>query len=151
MDGNNWRLRKATPNDAKALTVLMHAAYGVYEDRLDGATLPPLTVNYENEIRDFPVWIATDDLTLIAGLILMPEKACMTIANIAVHPQFQGTGVGRTLMVQAETEAKALNLSVLRLATHIDLTGNVEFYTRLGWSETGRDEARIYMQKSIAA
>ncbi len=152
MNNKDWRLRNAVIGDAKALTECMHAAYGSYAARLNGVVLPPLTVNYEDEIRACPVWVAEADLTIIGGLILMPEEGWMTIANIAVHPQFQGKGVGRALMARAEAEAKAkaLRLSVLRLATHVALTENVEFYNQLGWSETGRDETRIHMQKSIA-
>lgn len=127
----------------------MHAAYGAFENRLKGVTLPPLTVNYEDEIREFPVWVAETDLTIIGGLILMPGEGCMSVANLAVQPRFQGKGVGRALMAKAEAEAKALKFSVLRLSTHVALTKNVEFYVQLGWSETGRDETRIYMQKSI--
>lgn len=149
MDGNNWQLRKAKLEDARALTALMHAAYDRYSTQLPGVVLPPLTVNYKEEIRAYPVWVAETDLTIIGGLILMPEKTCMTIANIAVDPQLQGKGVGRALMARAESEAKALNISLLRLATHVALTENVDFYARLGWSETGRDETRIYLQKSI--
>ena len=80
----------------------------------------------------------------------MPEDEHMTIANIAVHPQFQGNGLGRDLMEFGETEAIQRGYSELRLATHILLTENLSLYIYLGWSETDRDESRVYMKKNIA-
>ena len=146
----NWQLRKANIADAAALSACMHAAYGVYAARLDGVILPPMTVDYEEEIRGYPVWVAEADGGIIGGLILMPEEDCMTIANIAIHPAFQGKGIGRDLMAHAQTEAGKLNYQELRLATHISLTENIAFYTRLGWSEMERDDRRIMMSKRIA-
>jgi len=149
MPRRSWTIRKAIAADAKALTECMQTAYLVYTERLDGQTLPPLTVDYGEEIRFFPVWVAVADGIVVGGLVLMPEDDCMTIANIAVHPEFQGQGLGRGLMELAEAEAKRLGYSELRLATHLLLTENLSLYTHLGWSETGRDQDRVYMKKNI--
>lgn len=149
MPKRSWTIRKAVVSDAKALAECMHSAYLIYESRLGGKTLPPMTVDYEEEIRSYPVWVAESDGNLVGGLILMPEDDCMTIANVAVHPQFQGHGLGRGLMALGEAEAKQQGYSELCLATHILLTENISLYTHLGWSETGRDECRVYMRKNI--
>jgi predicted N-acetyltransferase YhbS len=50
---------------------------------------------------------------LVGGLILMPEEDHMTIANVAVHPRFQGNGLGRGLMEFGEAEAKKQGYSEL--------------------------------------
>ena len=127
----------------------MHAAYMIYTTRLGGKTLPPMTVDYEEEIRSYPVWIAESDGILVGGLILMPEDDCMTIANVAVHPKFQGNGLGSSLMALGEAEAKRHGYSELCLATHLLLTENISLYRHIGWTETGRDEYRVYMKKKI--
>ena len=144
-----WTLRKANISDAKALSECMQAAYAIYSSRLTGEALPPMTADYSEEIRDYPVWIAESDGTLVGGLILMPEESYLTIANVAVHPQFQGNGLGRGLLTVAEDEAQKLGYSELRLATHVLLTENISLYSHLGWSEIDRDESRIYMKKMI--
>lgn len=149
MPKRSWTIRKAGVSDAEALAECMHAAYMIYTSRLGGKTLPPMTVDYEEEIRSYPVWVAESDGTLVGGLILMPEDDYMTIANVAVHPQFQGHGLGRGLMALGEAEAKRQGYSELRLATHALLTENLSLYSHLGWSETGRDEYRVYMRKTI--
>jgi len=149
MRDKSWTIRKAAVSDAEALGECMHAAYVIYKSRLGGKTLPPMAVDYEEEIRLYPVWFAESDGTLVGGLILMPEDDQMTIANVAVHPRFQGNGLGRDLMEFGEAEAKKQGYSELRLATHILLTENISLYVHLGWSETDRDDYRVYMRKII--
>ncbi|NIP53393.1 MAG: hypothetical protein GWN81_13760, partial [Phycisphaerae bacterium] len=75
----NWTIRKAGIADAEALSECIHAAYRRYIPRLKGKTLPPLAVDYEAEIRAYPVWVAEFDGSLAGGLILMPEEHYMTI------------------------------------------------------------------------
>jgi len=142
-------IRKAVMSDAAPLNECMQAAYKIYTSRLGGKALPPMAVDYREEIRFFPVWVAESDGFVVGGLILMPEDEHMTIANIAVHPKFQGNGLGRDLMELGETQAKQKGYSELRLATHILLTENLSLYSHLGWSETDRDETRVYMKKNI--
>ena len=149
MPQKKWEIRKADLSDAKALNECMNAAYMIYTSRLEGKPLPPMTVDYEEEIRSYPVWVAESEGNLVGGLILTPEEKYMTISNIAVHPQFQGNGLGRGLMEFGEAEAKKKGYSELRLATHVLLTENISLYLHLGWSEMDRDEYRVYMKRLI--
>jgi GNAT superfamily N-acetyltransferase len=150
MPKKRWTIRKAILSDAEALAACMHAVYNAYLSRLGGAPLPPMTVDYEEEIRSYPVWIAESDKLLVGGIILMDEDGYMTIANIAVHPEFQGNGLGRGLLEFGEKQARLKGYSELRLATHILLKENLSLYMHLGWSEIDRDETRIFMKKDIS-
>ena len=144
----SWSIRPAKIDDAEALTECMHAAYGEYSARFGNERLPPLAVDYAMEIQSFPVWVAKANGLLVGGIIMLPEKEHMTIANVAVSPQFQGKGLGRGLLEFAQTEARKLGYKELRLATHVQLVENIALYTHLGWSDIGRDENRIFMSKS---
>jgi GNAT superfamily N-acetyltransferase len=128
----------------------MRAAYQTYTARLGGETLPPMAVDYEDEIRSYPVWVAESEDTLVGGLVLMPEAGFLTVANVAVHPRFQGKGLGRGLMTFAEEEARRRGYRELHLATHVLLTENGSLYAHLGWVETSRDDDRVYMRKRLA-
>lgn len=150
MDKNHWTLREARISDAKALSDCIQAAYAIYSSRLSGKTLPPMTVNYEDEIRTYPVWVAESNGVIVGGLILLPEKCYMTLANVAVHPQFQGYGLGHGLMALAESEAKQQGFTELRLATHTSLSETISLYAHLGWSEISRDDYRVTMRKWLA-
>jgi N-acetylglutamate synthase-like GNAT family acetyltransferase len=145
-----WVIRKALVADAKALSDCMHAAYATYTSRLDGQPLPPLTVSYEEEIRNFPVWIAESEGKLVGGLILQEDDKGIPIANVAVSPDFQGYGLGRGLLNYGEAEARRLGYKEIHLATHILLTENHSLYRHLGWTESNRDEVRVYMKKRLS-
>lgn len=80
---------------------------------------------------------------------MMYEKEYASIANIAVHPEFQGHGLGAGLMNFAISKAREMNYSELRLATHVLLIENVSLYLHLGWSEIARDDVRVYFKKEI--
>ena len=149
MISNKWKIRKAEKEDANNLKNCMIMAYTEYLDRFDGNRLPPMDVDYEEEINSYPVWVAESELEIVGGLILMIEDNFITIANIAVRPDFQSNGLGRGLMEFAESEAKNRGYSETRLATHVLLTENVSYYLKLGWTEINRDETRVYMKKII--
>lgn len=145
----NWKIRTANLNDWEKLKSCMISAYSSYLDRLNGKPLPPMEVDYREEIASYPVWVAESGGEIVGGLVLLREESYLTIANVAVHPDFQGNGLGRGLMNFAETEARQRDYYELRLATHVLLTENLAFYTQLGWKEIERDDLRIYMRKII--
>ena len=127
----------------------MESAYACYHERLGGKRLPPMDLDYSREIRDFPVWIVECENRVVGGLIMMFEDNHALIANVAVHPEFQGVGLGGGLMKFAETKAVEQNYSELRLATHVLLNENISLYLHLGWTETNRDNKRVYMKKHL--
>lgn len=146
---NPWHIRRAKPEDAEAFANCMTTAYTVYLDRMKGKRLPPMDVDYLSEIRDYPSWVAECNGKIAGGLIMMFEEEYASIANIAVHPDYQGQGLGGGLLKFAEAAAHSRKYSEIRLATHILLTENVSLYLHLGWTEINRDFTRVYMRKKI--
>jgi len=108
-----------------------------------------MDVDYSSEIKKYPTWVAECNGNVVGGLIMTFEQGHASLSNIAVHPEFQGQGLGRGLMEFAESQAKEKQYSELRLATHVLLTENVSLYRHLGWTEIDRDEVRVYMRKAI--
>ena len=108
-----------------------------------------MEVDYQQEIAQYPVWVAEQDGMIVGGLILMFEEGFTTIANVAVHPHTQGTGLGRRLLEMAEVQALEQGDTELRQATHVLLSENISFYTHLGWQELGQDEMRVYFRNKI--
>lgn len=145
----NYNIRQATLADADGLDKCMHKAYSKYSDRIDIKTLPPLNVSYKDEINYFPVWVVEFETQIIAGLILVFDEKEASLANIAIHPDFQGEGLGRLLLEFAEKETLNKGYQELNLATHILFTENVLFYTKQGWMHSGQDENKIYMKKCL--
>jgi len=116
---------------------------------MGGHRLPPMDVDYADEIGEFPVWIAESDHALVGALIMVFEKEAASVANIAVHPSFQGMGIGGGLLRFAEQQAQERRYSTLHLTTHLLLSENLSLYRHLGWIETRRDDLRVYMEKEL--
>lgn len=80
---------------------------------------------------------------------MMFKEEYASIANIAVHPEFQGQGLGAGLINFAISKAKEMNYSELRLAIQVLLTENISLYLHSGWPEIARDDVRVYFNKEI--
>lgn len=145
----SWEIKRATAVDALGLQECIEASYAIYLERFSGARLPPMDVDYAHEISSFPVWVAESAGAVVGGLVMMFDEQQAKLANIAVHPDFQGQGLGKGLMSFAETAARERGYEELHLATHKLLAENVSLYVHLGWDEISRDENRVYMRKVL--
>ncbi len=146
---SDWAIRTALPGDAEGLQVCMEAAYAPYQERMGGKRLPPMDIDYSSEINEYPVWVVECDLHIAGGVILLFEEDFVVLANLAVHPDFQGRGIGGKLMRFAETKATEKNYRKLHLTTHVLLPENIALYLHLGWTEVARDHVRVRMEKEI--
>ena len=145
----NWTVRRAEQRDAEALATCLDAAYAPYAARI--ADLPSVSADCAGEIARFQVWLAEIAGDVVGGLVLVPQEGFMRLANVAVHPDRKGAGLGRALMALAEAEALAQGYRELRLTTHVDMPENIHLYAHLGWDQTGRRGNKISMRKMIHA
>jgi ribosomal protein S18 acetylase RimI-like enzyme len=158
-------MRLATPADLPAVREVVQAAYARYLDRMDRPPAPMLA-DYAAEVAAGQLWVTGDPVT---GLIELIEPAAgqpgagqpdasqpggsLHVANVAVHPSVQGTGLGRRLLEFAEEHARQRGLDRLDLYTNEIMTENQAIYTRLGYHETARRTEdgyrRIYLEKTL--
>ena len=82
------------------------------------------------------------------------EGGALLLDNLAVAPNAQGKGHGRTLVAFAEAEARRRGHAEIRLYTHVLMAENLAIYGRLGFAETHRVTEkgydRVYMMKRLA-
>ena len=145
----NWVIRKAEPLDASGLATCIDAAYAHYARRIED--LPPMSADCAEEIAKFQVWVAEVAGSIVGGLILIAMDGFMLLANVAVHPNHRGVGLGRELLALAEAEAVRQGFSEMRLNTHVDMPENVELYARLGWKRTGQQGNKISMKIEVGS
>lgn len=143
----NWIIRRAEHRDAEALSACLDAAYAQYAARI--ADLPPVSADCADEIARFQVWLAEVANDVVGGLVLVPQDGFMRLANVAVHPDHRGAGLGRAFMELAEAEAREQGYVELRLNTHAKMPENIRLYGHLGWEQTARDGNKVFMKKML--
>jgi GNAT superfamily N-acetyltransferase len=145
-------IRAARPDDADTVREVVHAAYHHYIGRI-GKPPGPMLDDYAQRIADGQAWVL-DDAGRITGILVLEETpGGLLLDNIAVLPDQQGKGVGRTILEFAETEARRRGYPVISLYTHELMTENIALYTRIGYVETRRVTEkgydRVYMTKRL--
>ena len=150
----NFIIRPATQTDAPAITACVETAYQHYVQRM-GKKPGPMLDNYRALIEEHLVFVATSaqDDTLAGLLVLIEQADTVLLDNVAVHPNFQGHGLGKRLMQKAEQETQRLGYGSIILYTHELMTENQAIYQKLGYVETHRITEkgfkRVYMQKRL--
>jgi len=145
-------LRQASEADLPSIHHVIAAAYHQYLARMDKPPAPLLR-DYRHAVEAGSVWVTGRPVT---GLISLTQTGdLMLIENVAVHPDLQGTGLGRRLMEFAEERAKKYGIMRLALYTNEVMTENQAIYARLGYCVVDRrvedGYRRIYMEKVLRA
>lgn len=146
-------IRTAGPADQAFVEAVVRAAYAPYVDRI-GRPPGPMLDDYGARIAEGIVSVLEDpDGVIAAVIVLIPKPDHLLLDNVAVRPERQGRGIGRTLIAFAEAEARRRGFSELRLYTHQKMTENIALYGRLGFVEIGRRHDagydRVFMRKPM--
>jgi ribosomal protein S18 acetylase RimI-like enzyme len=128
-------VRRAVPDDARAVGELVRAAYAHYVARI-GQEPYPMTLDYAVVVAGGNTWVAQDDVRLVGVLVLEHAADHVLVENLAVLPGAQGAGIGSRLLRHAEDEARARGVPEVRLYTHELMTENRAYYPRRGYRET---------------
>ena len=145
-------LRRATRDDLPAVTALQRAAYAKNRAIL-GVEPLPLLADYAKVFSDYEVYLAERDGALDGVLILEPRADDLLIWSVATAPAAQGRGVGNQMLAFAESRARELGRTCIRLYTGKPLTGNIAWYTRHGYAhestEDMGDRVRVNLIKQL--
>ncbi|MHA1158342.1 MAG: GNAT family N-acetyltransferase [Alphaproteobacteria bacterium] len=145
----SYVIRTATHGDAPSLDACLIAAYAPFTARLDD--LPSMAGASAEDIANHNVWVVEVGETIVGGLVLVPNHDFMLLANVAVHPDARGIGLGRRLLELAETETRKRGLIELRLNTHAGMAESISMYARNGWIRVRRDGNRVAMKKTLTS
>lgn len=146
-------LRRGTLADSETIRDLTRLAYAKWIP-LIGREPIPMTVNYARAVVDHMIDLYEVDGEAVALIEVVPQEQHLLIENIAVRPDHQGSGIGALLLSHAETIARSLHLAKLRLYTNAAFVSNIEFYSRRGFEEFGRETLAVggvvvHMKKMI--
>ncbi len=145
-------IRRARPEDCAVIEAIVQAAYSIYIERI-GKPPGPMLDDYARRIAEGVVQVFEEDGAVAAIIVLLEKSDHLLLDNIAVRPDLQGHGLGRTLIAFAEAEARRNGLVELRLYTHAKMIENIALYTRFGFTETSRGHHsgydRVFMSNRV--
>ncbi|MFE4620776.1 MULTISPECIES: GNAT family N-acetyltransferase [Streptomyces] len=127
--------RPALPSDVPAVKAVTDAAFHHYIDRI-GLVPAPMESDHAANVAAGRVFVVGDP---VAGLVVViPEVDHLYLDEVAVHPDAQGTGLGRVLMEWVEARARQLGLPEVRLLTNAMMWENQKLYERYGYEVVER-------------
>lgn len=153
--------RLAGPEDVDTLRALLQAAFspllGVVSSRPtaldeDAATLRQRLAQGQL----FAIGELAGRAVATACLLSTDSAAVAEIKRVAVLSQLQGQGCGQQLLAWLEPLALARGYVRLRLSIRRNLPGNLAFYLRCGYVQTGvephpraADDAIVWLEKAL--
>ena len=141
-------LRRAEPTDAAEIVACIDAAYAPWFAA--GLQLPDVSGGVEQDIRENLVWVIAQSGQITGCLIAVTDDKVWHLANVAVHPDFAGQGLGKRLIATCVDAAHKAGAQQLLLATHAGMPANVALYSRLGWVVTEQTKTRIRMSRNLS-
>lgn len=133
--GAQERPRLAVAADVPAVKAVTDAAYHHYIERI--RLVPgPMQADHAANVAAGRVFVAGDPVRGV--LVLVPAADHLYLDSIAVHPDAQGTGLGRRLLAFVERCARELGLPEVRLLTNAMMWENRKMYARYGYEVVER-------------
>ena len=141
---------KASTSDALILNCISKQAFDSDTDA--GAPSkggPPgyMSLSFHMKMaRTFHLYKLTDNGLIVGGAILFPEKGRLNIGRIFVSPEHFRKGYGSRMIHEIEAmfpEAREFTLDTPAWNIRTN-----QFYTKLGYSEAGRDREFVCYRKS---
>jgi ribosomal protein S18 acetylase RimI-like enzyme len=140
-----WTLRPATPADHDFLFNLHRGALGPYVEAVWGW-------DEEEQLAIFDARFAPERWQIVRSgdadvgvLILVREDAAWTVSLISLLPEWQGRGIGSSLLRTVLDEAAASDRPVLLRVLHANPRARA-FYERLGFACVDEIETHAYMR-----
>ncbi|WP_017611675.1 GNAT family N-acetyltransferase [Nocardiopsis salina] len=146
--------RAATDADAQALAELVNSCYRGQSSRqgwtteadlLGGQRIDAAAVRTLVARPDTTVLLAESDRTLVACCELQRGVGGTYFGMFSVAPTFQGRGLGKRVLAEAEcTAARLWRSALMRMMVIAQRSELIAWYERRGYTSTGRTEPFPY-------
>ncbi|MFF5786969.1 GNAT family N-acetyltransferase [Streptomyces sp. NPDC012693] len=128
-------VRPAVAADVPAVKAVTDAAFRPYVARI-GLVPAPMEYDHAANVAAGRVFVTGDPVNGLVVVVREADHLCLD--EIAVHPDAQGTGLGRLLLGWVERHAGELGVPEVRLLTHAMMWENQRLYERYGYEAVER-------------
>lgn len=144
-------IRLARPGDIPAMQEIAVLAYEPYVARM-GQEPAPMRPDFAGHIANDIVFV-WDDGGVRAYAVIITGEGEPLLDNIAVDPNAQGQRLGSKLLSHVEAHLSEQGVSAYTLYTNVHMTENIAWYSRSGFTETGRGMQdgfeRVFFRKAL--
>ena len=143
------KIRQARHNEAEAIHRVLDAAFrglqgrGYSSQALEAAILPPDEISQRMANGDH-VLVAEDGGQIAGTATGIEEHESLHVCSVAVHPNWQGRGIGRQLMEVLEDIARQRKCHKLWLQTAWAMTEAIALYKKVGYQVEGYQPRHFY-------
>jgi len=140
------QVRRATVEDAAAISRLLLAAFGAIRERYTDDGFADVTPNEQiiaERFEEGALWVAEVDGRVVGSVSLIKEPEGLYVRSMAVLPQFQGRGIGHKLLDTLDEYAAGTGVNRIFLYTLPFRLGARELYEKHGYTwvrDTPADE-----------
>ena len=145
-------IRAAEPADIDAVRGCARKAYEIYVPRM-GREPAPMVADFAASQASGNLYVLEHEGAVAGFVVFHDRDNHLHLENVAVHPAFQGLGLGRQLIDFAEEAARQSGFAHVELYTNVKMTENIPYYPSLGyeeigcWQEDGFD--RVFFRKEL--
>ena len=152
-DAEDLTIEPIRPSDAGEVLTIQRAAFVSEAIIYGNPDMPPLRQTLEEleaELQTARGWVARLGARLVGAIRVREDDGLLLVGRIAIAPDQQGSGIGRTLLETAEAHSDATEAE---LFTGSLSEANIRLYESCGYVETqrvpGDGSEEVYLRKKL--
>ena len=132
--------RLAIADEAASIASVLHQAFVEYEGLYTAAAFAittPTPAEIEQRWNEGPAWSVLKDGCLVGTVAAVAKGDALYIRSMAVVPSARGQGIGKILLAEVESFARAGGFHRMLLSTTPFLDDAIRLYERFGFERAG--------------
>ncbi|UUX51822.1 GNAT family N-acetyltransferase [Nisaea acidiphila] len=127
-------------DDLTEIVALVHRAFGEYRGKLmpESGALSETVESLGKRLEKNRLFLAEQDGKLCGAVFAARKRDAIYLDRLAVDSTARGRGIARSLINAVEEHARESGTSRVTLGVRLALTGNIAYFQRQGFVETGR-------------
>lgn len=133
-------ISRAIADEAASIASVLHEAFVEYQPLYTAeafAITTPSPAEIEQRWNEGPVWSVVKDGSLVGTVAAVAKGDAFYIRSMAVLPSARGQGIGKMLLAEVESFARAGGFQRMLLSTTPFLDDAIRLYQRFDFKRTG--------------